>query len=252
MAVHEVAVDAQRGLAILAALDDLAQLVAQLDSEVEGRADSLRGQRQAVAGRVADEERTARWRKRDAKAARLATSDDLYPRTRRAVIAYFDEYGAITAAVAAIVVVAAGLVGLGFGTSWYIPFLVLLGVAAGIGILVLLGYIGSLINDRNDRLKEERRRAQEAAFEARMAYFAEHGEFPPLPEDDSWNPPNWVLAILGAIEWVFVKIGSFFKALGQLFVLAGQAIRVNKWKICPLVKIPGAEEEAERDFGYLY
>ena len=55
MRVGELGVVAERG-AVLPALDDRAQLVAEPDPEVEGGADALRRQRQAVARGVADEE----------------------------------------------------------------------------------------------------------------------------------------------------------------------------------------------------
>src|SRR3954452_10232602 len=54
--VHELFIYAQRRLAILAALDHGAQLVAELDAEVESGPDPLGGERQAVAGGVADAE----------------------------------------------------------------------------------------------------------------------------------------------------------------------------------------------------
>ena len=54
--VVEPRVPGGRGLARLPALDDSAQLPAQFDPEIERRADPLRGQRQAVPGRVAGEE----------------------------------------------------------------------------------------------------------------------------------------------------------------------------------------------------
>src|SRR6476619_5333635 len=54
--IDELRVLAQRRLTTLSPLDDLPQLVAELDPEVEGGPDPLGGERQAVAARVADEE----------------------------------------------------------------------------------------------------------------------------------------------------------------------------------------------------
>src|SRR5262249_41120495 len=52
----ELGVAPQRRLPVLASLDHVAQLVAQLDAEIEGGPDALGGQRQAVARRVTYEE----------------------------------------------------------------------------------------------------------------------------------------------------------------------------------------------------
>ena len=59
MRVVELGVGGGGLLAALAALDDAAQLAAERDPEVEGGADPLGGERQAVAGRVAGEEDAA-------------------------------------------------------------------------------------------------------------------------------------------------------------------------------------------------
>src|SRR5262249_57165890 len=56
MAVDELRVMAEGVLVVLSALDDRPQLVAELDPEVEGRPDALGGQREALPGRIADEE----------------------------------------------------------------------------------------------------------------------------------------------------------------------------------------------------
>src|SRR6202000_2730143 len=61
--VAELGVVRGRFLARLAPLDDAAQLPSQGHAEVERGADSLGGQRQAVAGRVADEEDAAPGRR---------------------------------------------------------------------------------------------------------------------------------------------------------------------------------------------
>jgi hypothetical protein len=54
--VDELGVVAKRGVAVLVTGDDRPQLVAELDPEVEGGANPLGGQRDALARRVADEE----------------------------------------------------------------------------------------------------------------------------------------------------------------------------------------------------
>src|SRR5215207_7879120 len=54
--VDELGVVAERGLPVLAPHEHPAELLAELDPEVEGNADAFGGQRQAVARRVADEE----------------------------------------------------------------------------------------------------------------------------------------------------------------------------------------------------
>jgi hypothetical protein len=41
-----------------------------------------------------------------------------------------------------------------------------------------------------------------------------------------------------------LMVGSFFRTLGDFVILLAQVIRVNKWKICPLVEIPKEEVDS--------
>lgn len=61
------------------------------------------------------------------------------------------------------------------------------------------------------------------AAQERIEYYEEHGEFP----EDAEREPG--------------RIARFFSGVGDFLILATQIVRVNKWKICPLVEVDKPE-----------
>jgi hypothetical protein len=102
------------------------------------------------------------------------------------------------------------LVGIGTSTSWWVPLVIVAGLAALFGMIVGLAELATRAADKN-------RIAQNAAWEA---YFNDEG---PRPGSKVRKEPG--------------KIKKFFIAIKDFLVLAVQVVRVKKWKICPLVNI---------------
>lgn len=95
---------------------------------------------------------------------------------------------------------------------------VLLAAVAVLGLMFFgLDKLGTYIKGR----RSMKRRAKD---EADDAFYDEHGYFPWSVENMS--PPREP-----------GRISKFFSGIGDFIVLGAQVIRVNKWKICPIVTI---------------
>ena len=106
------------------------------------------------------------------------------------------------------------LVMLGLEVAWWAPFAVIAGAAALVGLS-----IGGIWLAEKHTEKNRAKRAKER--EERWEFFDEHGHFP----EDEREPrePG--------------KVSKFFHGLGDFLILAANIVRVNKWKICPIVTI---------------
>jgi len=117
--------------------------------------------------------------------------------------------GKITFGIFAAVVLAAAI--------WLVTLLALeihwwlLLAVVGAALVIGAGWVGAvLLSDYLDG-------REEYIAEKRQEYYDEHGEFPPGKEAG--------------------KFKKFFLGLGDFLVLAGQFIRVKKWKFCPTVQV---------------
>lgn len=108
------------------------------------------------------------------------------------------------------------------------------GIIGGIALAVfILVKVGEWINGLRAIAREKARTADEEAWEKFYA-----GEGPdPSARPEPTPPPAWAVAI-----------GNFFRGIGDFLILAGQVVRVKKWKICPMVEIP--QEKIDYNSGW--
>lgn len=84
--------------------------------------------------------------------------------------------------------------------------------AVGLGAILLMAFL-------SDYVSGLRRQRKVKSAQAAEAFRAEHGHYPSdVPREPS-------------------KIANFFSGIGDFVVFIGQIVRVNKWKICPLVEV---------------
>lgn len=97
--------------------------------------------------------------------------------------------------------------------SWWLVMCVTLGI-----LVFIVGIVAAvfLLVQLSDYIDGRRAIAKRKATEARAVYIAEHGELPV-------RQPG--------------RVEKFFSGLGDFIVLIAQVVRVNKWKICPIVEI---------------
>lgn len=104
----------------------------------------------------------------------------------------------------------------------------------GLGILVAGGVIALLVRANIERLSdwvERRREAQRKRDAERRAarqreineFYNEHGYYP--HEASKYKEPS--------------RLDKFFRGVGDFIIMAANVVRVNKWKICPLVEVGG-------------
>ena len=97
----------------------------------------------------------------------------------------------------------------------YVGAIILFALAcAGVVFYVNLDNISAWIQGRRE-LKRER--MKDLADED-VDYFMEHGEWPGMNKEPG-------------------RLSKFFSGVGDFLVLLAQVVRVNKWKICPIVNI---------------
>jgi MFS family permease len=114
-------------------------------------------------------------------------------------------------------ILAGFLAAVGFSSGLATLGLVLASVAAAIALCAVVIAGGYFLADY---LSGKRVLAEEEGRKRLHAYMATHnGEFPPEPESE----PG--------------RVAKFFSGLGDFIILIAQVVRVNKWKICPLVEV---------------
>lgn len=115
------------------------------------------------------------------------------------------------------------------------------GSLIGIALIVaLFTFIGGKLSERSRRLRERnaerRRRASEAAWNA---FYNGTG---PNPYEEAKRELEATMADIKRrdekFEKFFAPVGKFFTAVGEYCLVIINAVRVNKWKICPLVTVP--------------
>lgn len=104
------------------------------------------------------------------------------------------------------------LVGLALEVARWAPFALIGALAALFGMMFGLFWLG-----------ERRTAKRRAERTARYDYYYEHGVFPDGTAPGTSREPG--------------RMSKFFHGLGDFLILIGQVIRVNKWKICPIVTI---------------
>ena len=120
---------------------------------------------------------------------------------------------------------AAFLLFIGFQSVGAVLFAYVAAVIVGLGVVGFSIFkIGERIQAKRELRKQKAREARAAALNA---YYNGDGPDPRRP-----------VRVPSAFER---KIVAFFSGLGDFFVLATQVVRVNKWKICPLVTVDTRE-----------
>lgn len=128
---------------------------------------------------------------------------------------------------------------LGFLTALVVDFgfIALAWVAAAIGALALAFFILMKISEwiagRRAIAREKARVAEEEAW---TRFFNDEGP-DPSKRPEPKPLPAWMQAV-----------GNFLTGIGDFVVLIGQVVRVNKWKICPMVEIP--QEKIDYNSGW--
>lgn len=118
---------------------------------------------------------------------------------------------------------------IGFQSFGAVLFAYLAAVIVGLGVVGFSIFkIGERIQAKRELRKQKARESREAALEA---YYNGEG---PDPDECPAREPR----VPSAFER---KIAAFFSGLGDFLVLATQVVRVNKWKICPLVTVDTKE-----------
>jgi MFS family permease len=121
--------------------------------------------------------------------------------------------------------ITAGAMDIGWAVLYYV-----FGIPLGLAALVLgLGFIGSGI----ESVLSKRRAKRKAKKDAHNAKVREQYDAY-LRGDSEFNPFAIKKHVPGPREQ---KIIDFFKGAGEFLSLAWNIVRVNKWKICPIVKI---------------
>lgn len=105
------------------------------------------------------------------------------------------------------------VLGIGSTAGWFNMIWIILGFAALIVLALLVVFMISLLADY---ISGKRSLAKTQAAEAREKFLIEHGHYP-------FVEPG--------------RVAKFFSGAGDFIVLLAQVVRVNKWKICPLVEI---------------
>ena len=142
---------------------------------------------------------------------------------------FFKNHGEKVAMALAGLAILSALVGSGIAGGWWVPFGIIGGFILFVALVIGLSMLGEYIKDKA-------REAESRAFNARWEYFEKHGEFPPEPE------PKRANGFVRGLRFVGRKVKAGLMVMGEFFVLAGQAVRVTKWKICPMVNVPSPKE----------
>jgi len=119
-----------------------------------------------------------------------------------------------------VLAIVAFYVAIGVSEGWAALLMASLGTVVVIGVAAGMIWLGVLLSDY---LSGKRKIAERQRYEARSAYYDEHGEWPAPPKRE----PG--------------RIANFFRGLGDFIILLAQVIRVNKWKICPLVEVDSTD-----------
>lgn len=116
-------------------------------------------------------------------------------------------------------------------------FFLVLGIIAAIAAFVaLLVFIGGKVSERNRLKREAAARARTEA--SRKAWEAFWNGLGPDPTLERRRETEEAVRKIQRFEAFFDKFAPFFKAVGEFCLVAVNAVRVNKWKICPLVEVP--------------
>lgn len=117
-------------------------------------------------------------------------------------------------AVALGVVLFYGGIGFANGLGWMLVWILGTAAVIGAGFLAILG-----ISFIADYVSGKRKVAEKQAEIAAVEFYEEHGYFP----HEAPREPG--------------RLEMFFRGIGDFIVFIGQIVRVNKWKICPLVEV---------------
>lgn len=117
------------------------------------------------------------------------------------------------------------------GTGW--GGVIVIGLAGVLGAVVYKNVenIADYIQGLRDRAEERERIAKQKRKVYLNAYFNEHGYY---PSEAPAKEPG--------------RVKQFFRGVGDFVIMAAQVIRVNKWKICPLVELK--TEKIDYDSGW--
>lgn len=133
--------------------------------------------------------------------------------------------GAVAAVAGVVFCLVVGTMDVGW---WFVPA-ILGGCAALLTVFVGLAALGDFIKGRRALARRKREAESERRYEETRKAIMD-GTYVPPTEKKKTPPPAWALAI-----------GRFFSGVGDFIVLYSQVVRVNKWKICPLVEVPSAK-----------
>lgn len=127
--------------------------------------------------------------------------------------------------IAALAAFAAFLMFIGFQSVGAVLFAYIAAAVIGLGVVGFSIFkVGERIQAKRELRKQKAREARRAALDAWY-----NGEGPDPDEVPAREPRK-----PSAFER---KVVAFLSGLGDFFVLATQVVRVNKWKICPLVTV---------------
>jgi magnesium-transporting ATPase (P-type) len=116
----------------------------------------------------------------------------------------------------AVAVLAAAATLIGIGAGWLTLLVVsgtILALACTVFGLIILGMVFS------DYISGKRAMTKLRISDAREKFYDEHGHW---PEDETREPS---------------LVSKFFSGIGDFIILLAQVVRVNKWKICPIVEV---------------
>lgn len=109
--------------------------------------------------------------------------------------------------------------------GWWV-FLIELGIVAGLAALIVTVIaVGEWIEGARANARRKAKDADEAAWNDYM-------------NDEGPNPYARKVKQPG-------RLSKFFSGVGDFLVLATQVVRVNKWKICPLVEVEPVKAKSE-------
>lgn len=128
--------------------------------------------------------------------------------------------------------VAAGVLGILVGVAISVGFLQFLaGIGVAVAFIAVVFGIAYLF-ERATRKSREKRDAERERL--RNLMFTDFDAY--LKEVRKPRKPKSAFLL---------KVEAFFSAVGDYLILIGNVVRVNKWKICPMVEIPVEVDKAQ-------